>query len=248
MKISVEDYKSITAYEDALFETILVEGGVPLFFREHLERLSRAAASWKARGMKLDPPKLEQSLRDWIKEGDYALRIILKDGGLILAYKELEKLSMSGLALAQRRRDGSDPKYRFKTSDYRERLEDLGACRRAGWFENVYLDKEGRLTSCSVTNLFFSKGGILHTPRLERGVLDGIVRSVITRLFPVQEGDYTLEDLQGAEGVFLTNSLIGIKRITQVGERELPDGCSLLDEVEARYEEAKTKSRRNYLG
>lgn len=247
MDVRIEEFRTITDYPDTLFETIRVEGGVPLFYREHLERFSRAV---KARfGETVSPEEFRSNLKGLIPEGDQGLRVLCtRKLELVVSVRPLEELKLEGLAVASRTRDGRDRKYRYKTSDYQERLEDLAAIRKEGWFENVYLDQDGFLTSCSVSNLFFIRGGVLHTPALERGVLDGIVRSVICRYFPVREGECGLEELMAADAVFVTNSLIGIREIRKVGGRTLASRNPLLEEVRRIYEQAKEESRREYLG
>ncbi|MBE3569128.1 MAG: aminodeoxychorismate lyase [Bacillales bacterium] len=93
--------------------------------------------------------------------------------------------------------------------------------------EGIFLTKEGHLAEGIVSNLFWIKDGTIFTPCLQTGILDGITRRFIIELaqrlhIPVQEGYFFPEELDHAEEVFLTNSIIEIAPIRNIGERFYP--------------------------
>jgi 4-amino-4-deoxychorismate lyase len=103
------------------------------------------------------------------------------------------------------------------------RLEQVLA--RAEWSdpdiaEGLMLDQHARLIEATASNLFLVRGDRLLTPRLQRCGVAGVMRRVVMeQLLPagrVEEVDLTLDDLIAADEVFLTNSLTGIRPVTQI--------------------------------
>ena len=89
------------------------------------------------------------------------------------------------------------------------------------------LNGRGELACAAAANIFWISGGRLFTPALDCGVLDGIMRGrVVDRARAM--GVETLEVAAGidaladAEGVFLTNSLIGVRPVSSLDDRVLP--------------------------
>lgn len=96
--------------------------------------------------------------------------------------------------------------------------------------EGVQLNERSELTEGIVSNLFFVKAGKLHTPSIATGVLPGVTRAYVLRLshhlgIATDEGEYTCDDLIGADEIFLTNS---IQEIAPVSEVYMTDGSKHL--------------------
>jgi len=113
------------------------------------------------------------------------------------------------------------------------RLEQVLA--RAEWsdpdiMEGVLLDAEGRLVEGTMSNLFLARDGVLMTPALDRCGVAGVLRTVVLELaageaVPVQVRSLGLDELRGADEVFLTNSLIGIWPVNAFEDRAYPLGA-----------------------
>lgn len=75
-------------------------------------------------------------------------------------------------------------------------------------FEALQLGNQGQVCEGSSSNIFWVKEGVLHTPSLASGILAGTVREAVLRLspLPVNEAIFTLDSLQTAEEVFMTNT------------------------------------------
>ncbi len=71
----------------------------------------------------------------------------------------------------------------------------------------LLLDAHGHIAEAASGNIFWLKGGTLHTPALSTGALHGSTRHALMQLspWPVQEGHYTLVSMEEAEAVILTN-------------------------------------------
>jgi len=95
--------------------------------------------------------------------------------------------------------------------------------------EAVMVDVDGHVTEGATSNLFFVRDNALRTPSLDGPVLPGITRRVVLELaaeegIPVEEGQYTPEEIRNADEVFLTNSTWEIRPVETV------DGLSVGDD------------------
>ena len=94
-------------------------------------------------------------------------------------------------------------------------------------FEGLMLTTGGHLAECSMSNVFFIKDRILHTPSLACGVLPGITREVVLEVAPTlglqpREGRYRPESLYEADECFLTSSGVGILPVDTIDGRPFP--------------------------
>jgi branched-chain amino acid aminotransferase len=72
-------------------------------------------------------------------------------------------------------------------------------------FEALLLSVEGNICEGSSGNIFCYKQGRLYTPK--NNILYGIMRQTVIEISPYEviQGDFTIDDLQTAEEVFITN-------------------------------------------
>lgn len=81
----------------------------------------------------------------------------------------------------------------------------------------------------TASNLFFMKEGALFTPSLDQGPLPGITRATVIELakqlsLPVHENAFGPDELDKADEIFATNSLIEIVPIAEVNGKPVPQG------------------------
>ena len=93
------------------------------------------------------------------------------------------------------------------------RLEQVLArseCAPTGAFEGLTLDAEGRLICGTMSNVFLVRDNALVTPSLHRCGVEGVMRELVLETCGnVEIGDLSLDDLESADEVFITNSQIG---------------------------------------
>lgn len=234
MKFEICDYRSIIEYSDSIFETILVRDGHPYFFGEHLTRLEEAGR------VILDINILVDKVKSFVYEcipkvGNYALRIICSKNSCILSLRDVEYKGSGFLEISSLKRDSQDIKYRYKTSDYKERLEELSNVRKSGFIDTIYLNDKSFVTSCSIANIYFIKNDKIYTPSVETGVLNGIVRSLILNNSDCNEGEYKISDFLDSDGVFITNSVIGILRIDGIGHSPVKCNEKVFNQINEMY-------------
>lgn len=87
-------------------------------------------------------------------------------------------------------------------------------------FDALILTPEGYISETTVSNIFFIRDNRLFTPSLECAPLAGITREVVMEIghqsgFQVVEGRFKVTDIEKAEEVFLTNTLIEVLPVRQ---------------------------------
>jgi branched-subunit amino acid aminotransferase/4-amino-4-deoxychorismate lyase len=81
------------------------------------------------------------------------------------------------------------------------------------------LNNRGQVACAAAANLFWIEDGRVFTPALECGVLAGIARARLLSATEVAEAVADRARLEAADAVFLTNSLIGVRPVSRLGER-----------------------------
>jgi branched-chain amino acid aminotransferase len=85
------------------------------------------------------------------------------------------------------------------------------------------------VTEGSSSNVFAVSGGVLRTPPLAAGILEGVTRGVVLRIaraarMPVQEAPLRPEELEQADEVFITSTVREIVPVTRLGDRPVASG------------------------
>ena len=224
------------AYGFGVFETVKFLESRPCFWVEHVARLSKAVQG-AGLAVAIDGGVLrEQAQRLFAANGatDGVFKIIVceDDGGrcqvaLFIRNHGFNRPKPSiRLQLSPVVRASQAFTSRHKTLNYMDTVRDLRLAQEHGFDELVYRNELGALTETSVSNLFFVKDGVLKTPSLECGLLDGIARGQLLAVagelgVSVEEGRYRIEDLLAADEVFVSNSVVGALPASEVdaGER-----------------------------
>ena len=97
---------------------------------------------------------------------------------------------------------------------------------KAGYDEAVLLNEHGRVSEGSGENIFIVKDGVLITPPLSEGVLQGITRDTVITFandleIPFVESPLLRQDLYLADEAFYTGTAAEVVPIRSVDEREI---------------------------
>jgi branched-chain amino acid aminotransferase len=100
---------------------------------------------------------------------------------------------------------------------------------QANALEAVMLNEQGYVAECTGDNLFLMKNGVLLTPLISDGALDGITRAVIIELaeklgVPVIEKSLTRYDVFTADECFLTGTAAEVIPVVQLDRRTIGTG------------------------
>ncbi len=230
-------------YGDGLFETIAVKDGVPCLWQRHLDRL---IAGCQKLQIPLPDTQLLQNEVLQVTQGqpNGICKITLTRGVGGRGYRPSEKCAPTRIVAAfdhsplsgQERQEGvvvriCDTRLGHNAAlaglKHLNRLEQVLA--RLEWqgsavYEGLMLDDQGWVIEGTMSNLFLLEDDCLVTPDLTRCGVSGVMRSLV--LDVAQEMDLktridqvSLECLDGAEALFLSNSIIGLIPIRQLGAR-----------------------------
>jgi branched-chain amino acid aminotransferase len=111
---------------------------------------------------------------------------------------------------------------------------------KAGYDEAILLNTHGYIAECTGENLFVVKDGVLLTPPLASGALEGITRdSVITIArdhgYEVHETDLVRSDLYAADEAFLTGTAAEIVPMRSVDDREIGEPGEITRKIQETY-------------
>lgn len=109
-----------------------------------------------------------------------------------------------------------------------------------GYAEAILLNEEGKVCEGSGENLFIVRDGILYTPPLSDGVLEGITRDTIMwmaeeMMIPVMEESLTRTDLYTADEVFMTGSAAEVTPISSVDGRVIGKPGDITKALQLRF-------------
>ena len=88
----------------------------------------------------------------------------------------------------------------------------------------LILNQHNRICEASIANLFWIKNEIIYTPPLSEGCVMGTMRKHLLNQLPaigftVKENICTIEDLQNADELFLTNAIYGMRWVKQFRDK-----------------------------
>lgn len=223
------------------FETIAVEENRPVFLKEHLERL---AAAMDALGIVLKSGQngdefhleggrvTERMVKEWLSGHPIshgALKIVASAENLLFeerknTYTEAQYRRGFTTAFSEVRRNSTSPFTYLKSLNYGDNILEKRRAKKAGIDEPVFLNERGEICEGAVTNIFFVKeNGAVITPKLDCGLLPGIIRRVLLENEMAAEAVIRKEELASFREVFVTNSLMGIMPVKSLGGCELKE-------------------------
>ena len=230
------------------FETIAVENGKPLFLEQHLNRIEKAAdflglGSCRQRG--LTEEKIEEYLDmyDISLKKHEALKVIFSAENMFFQMRNnpyVEESYTQGLRaeISKVRRNETSPLVYHKTLNYGDCILEKRAAMAAGIHEMIFINTKGQISEGTVSNIFFVRKNTVYTPQLSCGLLPGILRSYIMERFPVTETIIYPDELVYYDECFVTNSLMGIMPVKQLGNICFPHRTKA-DELREIYENEK---------
>jgi aminodeoxychorismate lyase len=234
-------------YGDALFETIHASGTRLQFFSDHFRRLHRGMDLLGMEKDSLpDPARLENIItrllnKNHLYNGVRVRITVFRDSGgyytpgtgscsflaettpLDCDYYRLNdkglKTGIFELLLKQ-----NDSIANLKTSNSLLYVLAGLHARRSDLDESIILNTEKRIAESTSSNLFLVRDGVLFTPALSEGCVDGVMRRQVIRLaikegMDVKETEIYENDLTSADECFLTNAISGIKWVVAFNKR-----------------------------
>ncbi|PGC34824.1 4-amino-4-deoxychorismate lyase [Bacillus pseudomycoides] len=243
-KISPYDHGYL--YGLGVFETFRIYNGHPFLLDDHYERLMDALSvlqfEWKM--TKDDVLRILQELlvRNGLEHayvrfnvsagiGEIGLQTGLYEEPSVIVF--IKPLAVPGKAVEKegvilnQKRNTPEGTFRLKSHHYLNNILGKREIANVVNKEGIFLTEAGYVAEGIVSNLFFVKEGVLYTPSLETGILNGITRAFIIRIAEVldvrvEEGLFTQKELLSADEVFVTNSIQEIVPLNQIEEVNFP--------------------------
>jgi branched-chain amino acid aminotransferase/4-amino-4-deoxychorismate lyase len=238
-------------YGDGLFETIIYQDHKIRFTSYHQERLtSGMQAMYLQFETGISMEMLFEKLHQLVQQSNLAsarirLQVWRSPGGLYTPQHHTCELMATCIALQPKQ---TPPKYqvsisktvRLMASNWsayktisalpyiqagiekeQRRLDDL-----------ILLDREGHVSECCASNIFWKQGATYFTPSLDTGCIDGIMRRhIIDQLhkhhIEIHIGTFTSEALLQADEVF-TSNVTGIHAIHNIDKRTFNKTLSII--------------------
>ena len=100
---------------------------------------------------------------------------------------------------------------------------------KSGAYEGIMLNWEGDVAEGTISNIFTVKHGVLYTPSLDTGILEGVTRDLVLHLarkdrIPAKETRLKQHDLTSADECFITNTTVEVLPVTRVDGNVIGNG------------------------
>ena len=237
-------------YGDALFETLRIVNGKLFFWEDHYFRLMAGMRVLRMEiPMKFTMEFLEQEFLKLLDTKDLqnqAVRVRLtvfrNDGGKYTPFTndtsfviEAEELETSFYTIAENSYEvelfkdffvNADMLSNLKTSNKLLHVVSSVYAKENGYQNCLLLNGAKQVVEATNGNIFLVAGETIKTPPLKDGCLNGILRKKLIEIISKWE-DYVLEEasispfeLQKADEMFITNTIVGIQPITKYRKKE----------------------------
>lgn len=248
--VSVYDHGFL--YGDGVFEGIRVYNGNIFKLEAHLKRLYESAQSIMLQ-IPYTKEEMEQHIVETIKKNGLQsayIRVVVSRGignlgldpsscGVPRVIVIAEELSMfpkefyergikiASVATRRNRPDVLSPQ--IKSLNYLNNILVKLEANRAGVEEALMLNDQGYVTEGSADNIFIVKNGVIYTPPVYLGALEGITRNAIIEVaekngYEVKQSPFTRHDVYIADEVFLTGTAVEVIAVIDVDGRKISDG------------------------
>jgi branched-chain amino acid aminotransferase len=249
-KISVYDHGLL--YGDGVFEGIRVYAGKVFRLREHINRLYDSA-----RSIYLEIPmpreqmveavnstvkannKMEGYIRLLVTRGAGTLgldprkttdpQVIIIVDDIALYPPELYANGLEIITAATIRNHPAALSPRVKSLNYLNNIMAKVEGIRAGCLEALMLNHKGEIAECTGDNVFLVKDGVLRTPPLDAGILEGVTRNAVIELaqaanITVEQIGLTRHDVFAADECFLTGTAAEVIPVVKCDGRAIGTG------------------------
>ncbi len=248
--VSVFDHGLL--YGDGVFEGIRAYHGRVFKLGDHLDRLYEGA-----RAITMEIPVSKSELQEIVLETlrrnnlrDAYIRLVVTRGvgdlgldprkcpkafifciaaSIVLYPDELYKNGLSVITASTRRNIPTACVPRVKSLNYLNNIYAKLEANLAGMPEAIMLNNEGYVAEATGDNIFLVKKGVLITPPVSAGILEGITRNAVIDIarekgIPVEERMFTLFDVYTADEVFFTGTAAEVIPCINVDGRLIADG------------------------
>jgi branched-chain amino acid aminotransferase len=249
-KISVFDHGLL--YGDGVFEGMRCYGGKVFRLEQHLERLwNSARAIWLE--IPISREAMAKAVNDTLAVNElrdaYVRLIVTRGAGTLgldpnrtsdpqvivitdrvaLYPEEFYRNGLEIVTASTTRNHPAALSPRIKSLNYLNNILAKIEGLKAGCIEALMMNHKGEVAECTGDNIFLVRGGVLLTPPLDAGILEGITRDAVIELArdsgrQVREVALLRHDVYIADECFLTGSAAEVIPVVKVDDRRIGDG------------------------
>jgi branched-chain amino acid aminotransferase len=249
-KVSVYDHGLL--YGDGVFEGLRCYSGKVFRLEQHVERLFESAkAIWLT--IPMTPAEMCNAINDTVKANEIVdgyVRVLVTRGAgslgldpnrcsnpqiiiiadvIALYPAEFYHQGLAIVTVSVMRNHPAALSPRIKSLNYLNNILAKIEGLQAGCIEALMLNHKGEIAECTGDNIFLVRKGVLYTPPIDAGILEGVTRNAVIELakesaIEVQEIPLTKHDVYIADEVFLTGSAAEIIPVVKVDSRVIGTG------------------------
>ncbi|MGA2070252.1 MAG: aminotransferase class IV [Sedimentisphaerales bacterium] len=260
-QISVGD--SGFLYGAGLFETMRAYNGIAFRLDDHLDRLLTSAKTLfiehsynreyltEAVNKVLEANNLtDAKIRLTLSAGAFSQAQTKPNPTLLITATKLQpylaEYYKKGVlvVLCPTRQNITDPACGHKTTSYLPRMLSLKQAHEKKAAEALWFTIDGRLAEGCISNVFLVKDSKLFTPTTNTPVLPGIARKTVCELanaskIELIEKDLTIDDLLGADEVFITNVIMQVMPVVGIEKHTVGKGKpgAITKKIQEHYDE-----------
>lgn len=224
-------------FGQGVFETILIKDR-PIMLVEHIERLNNSI-----KFMNLGNPIELQDVENFIQENNLkniVLKIVITEKNIVYAtrkinYTERDYIKGFSLKISSVLRNPTSNLTYIKSLNYIENIMELNKAKEEGYNEVLFLNIYGNIAECATSNIFMVKDGKVYTSKVSDGLLPGVVRQWVINNHNVIEKSITKEEVFNADEVFITNSIMGIMKVSSIDK--VTYDSKVIEDIKKKYKE-----------
>lgn len=203
------------------FETILIKDSKAVFIDDHLKRLRDSLDL-----LCIENDIAKSDVLSYISERKIEngiLKIMVSKENIILSFRDNQYtkedyLRGFKLCVSEVLRNETSKLTYIKSFNYGDNILEKRAAKAKGYDEPIFLNTKGYISEGATSNIFFIKDNTIYTPRIENGLLNGIMRTKVLEKYEVKEVDIKYDEIGQYEEVFITNSILGIMPVRSINE------------------------------
>ena len=118
-----------------------------------------------------------------------------------------------------------------KTGNYQENMLAYKKAQEEGSYDAFMINTKGHVTEGTTSNAWLIKNGVLYTPDLKSGVLEGLTRKTLFEMaekkqlpLPLIEKSLSPEEFLNADECFITSTTRNILPVTKINQKPIASG------------------------